>query len=209
MPLTDEEGTVPSQTERIAPVWKRRALFIEITGTSVWPGNIPDGCSGNDRHIIIAWHRFARRPFMPWREVSVMEQRREFVWLARQEGVNRRELCRRFGIHPDTGYKWLGRGTSDEGLADRSRRPHQSPLRTAAALEQRIVAVRDAHPAWGARKIARCLEREGVESPAVSTVHEILRRHGRIGEPPGGPAAHGALRSRRPICFGRWTSRAI
>jgi hypothetical protein len=25
---------VPSQTERIAPVWKRRALLIEITGTS-------------------------------------------------------------------------------------------------------------------------------------------------------------------------------
>ena len=35
---------------------------------------------------------------MPWREVSVMEQRLEFVRLARQEGANRRELCRRFGI---------------------------------------------------------------------------------------------------------------
>src|ERR1700746_2889532 len=45
---------------------------------------------------------------MPWREVSVMEQRREFVRLATREGTNRRELCRRFGIHPDTGYKWLG-----------------------------------------------------------------------------------------------------
>jgi transposase-like protein len=41
---------------------------------------------------------------MPWREVSVMEQRREFVRLAMQEGANRRELCRRFGIHPETGY---------------------------------------------------------------------------------------------------------
>ena len=46
---------------------------------------------------------------MPWREVSVMDQRREFVRLAMQEGANRRELCRRFGIHPDTGYKWLSR----------------------------------------------------------------------------------------------------
>jgi transposase InsO family protein len=127
---------------------------------------------------------------MPWREVSVMEQRLEFVRLARQEGANRRELCRRFGIHPATCYKWLSRGTSAEELTDRSRRPHESPLRTAAALEQRIVAVRDAHPAWGARKIARCLEREGVVSPAVSTVHEVLRRHGRIIAPPGGAAAH-------------------
>ena len=79
-----------------------------------------------------------------------MEQRLEFVRLARQQGANRRELCRRFGIHPATGYKWLSRGTSDEELTDRSRRPHESPLRTPAVLEQLIVAVRDAHPAWGA-----------------------------------------------------------
>jgi len=126
---------------------------------------------------------------MPWREVSVMEQRREFVRLAMQEGANRRELCRRFGIHPDTGYKWLSRWQADQGLEDRSRRPHRSPQRTANELEGRIVAVRDAHPAWGARKIARCLDRECVGSPAVSTVHEILRRSGRIQSPAGGPVA--------------------
>ena len=71
---------------------------------------------------------------MPWREVSVMDQRREFVELAMQEGANRRELCRRFGIHPDTGYKWLGRFAAAGELADRSRRPHASPRRTDVAL---------------------------------------------------------------------------
>jgi transposase InsO family protein len=126
---------------------------------------------------------------MPWEEVSIMDQRREFVRLAMQEGANRRELCRRFGIHPATGYKWLERWESDEELADRSRRPHASPSRSDPAIERRIVAIRDAHPPWGARKIAHCLEREGLRSPAVSTVHEILRRHGRITEPVGGPAA--------------------
>jgi len=126
---------------------------------------------------------------MPWREVSIMDQRREFVRLAMQGGVNRRELCRRFDIHPDTGYKWLGRWQIDQGLADRSRRPHTSPQRTGNELEERILAVRDAHPAWGARKIVRCLEREGVSSPAVSTVHEILRRSGRIKVPAGGAVA--------------------
>ncbi|MDX0118011.1 IS481 family transposase, partial [Sinorhizobium meliloti] len=40
---------------------------------------------------------------MPWREVSTMGERREFVRLALEEGVNRRELCRRFGISPDIG----------------------------------------------------------------------------------------------------------
>jgi len=117
-----------------------------------------------------------------------MEQRREFVRLALLEGANRRELCRRFAIHPDTGYKWLARWAAGEhDLADRSRRPHASPSRSSEAVEARVLEVRDAHPAWGARKIARCLEREGIKAPAVSTVHEILRRHGRITDPIGGP----------------------
>jgi len=126
---------------------------------------------------------------MPWREVSIMDERREFVTLAMQEGTNRRELCRRFGIHPATGYKWLGRWATDGTLADRSRRPHSSPGRTAPTIEGRVLAVRDAHPAWGARKIARCLQREGSASPAVSTLHEMLRRNGRIVAPAGGAAA--------------------
>src|ERR1700760_3206335 len=117
---------------------------------------------------------------MPWREVSAMEQRREFVRLAMQEGANRRDLCRRYGIHPSTGYKWIKRHQAKQELVEQSRRPHSSPKRTATDLEERVVAVRDAHPAWGARKIAVCLERAGHSPPALSTIHEILRRTGRI-----------------------------
>jgi transposase InsO family protein len=125
---------------------------------------------------------------MPWREVSEVDQRREFVQLALQEGANRRELCRRFGISPDTGYKWLFRWASGETeLASRSRRPHRTPGRSDASLEAAVLALRDAHPAWGARKLVRCLEREGRSAPAASTVHAILTRHGRIVPPPGGP----------------------
>jgi transposase InsO family protein len=117
-----------------------------------------------------------------------MDQRREFVFLASQEGANRRELCRRFGISRETGYVWIERAEAgDAELANRSRRPHSSPRRSEAAIEAQVLAVRDAHPAWGARKIVRCLERDGVTSPAPSTVHEILSRNGRIIPPPGGP----------------------
>jgi len=127
---------------------------------------------------------------MPWQEVSVMEQRREFVRLAEQEGVNRRELCRRFGISAQTGYKWLARAKAgDTSLGDRSRRPKHSPCRSAAELEASVLAVRDAHPAWGARKIAHRLLRQGADPPAASTVHAILRRHGRITELGGSPSA--------------------
>jgi putative transposase len=127
---------------------------------------------------------------MPWQEVSIMEQRREFVRLARQEGANRRQLCRRFAIHPATAYKWLARWDGgDRELADRSRRPQASPGRCAALLERHVLEVRDQHPAWGARKIARCLQRAGITPPALSTVHEVLRRHGRIVRSAGGERA--------------------
>jgi transposase-like protein len=46
---------------------------------------------------------------MPWREVSLMDQRQELVRLLQQPGINRRELCRRFGISAKTAYKWLSR----------------------------------------------------------------------------------------------------
>lgn len=118
---------------------------------------------------------------MPWHEVSVMEQRREFVRLALQEGANRRELCRRFGISAPVGYKWLGRWLSgEEALGDRSRRPKTSAWRSEGKTEERVLRIRDAHPAWGARKIARCLAREGLDTPAISTVHAILLRHNRV-----------------------------
>jgi transposase InsO family protein len=127
---------------------------------------------------------------MPWTEVSVMDQRREFVRLAMQEGANRAELCARFRVSRDVGYKWLRRfAAGDAELADRPRRPRSSPGQTAAEVEALVLAVRDAHPAWGARKIARCLVRDGHHAPALSTVHEILRRNGRVVAPPGGERA--------------------
>ena len=72
---------------------------------------------------------------MPWQEVSVVDQRLEFVRLAESGLVSFAELCRRFGVKRDTGYKWLERYRREgvDGLADRSRRPHRSPGRTLGA----------------------------------------------------------------------------
>lgn len=66
-------------------------------------------------------------------------------------------------------------------LVDRSRRPLNSPGRTPAAVEERVLRVRSAHPAWGGRKIRRVLLNAGLaDVPAASTITAILRRHGRI-----------------------------
>jgi transposase InsO family protein len=124
---------------------------------------------------------------MPWQEKHIVSLRLEFVKLASQEGVNKRELCRRFGISPKTGYKWLQRDAQGEGspsaLHDRSRRPLASPRLSATAIEQAVVRVREAHASWGGRKIARRLHDLGQAEVAPSTVTNILHRHGLIGEP--------------------------
>lgn len=117
---------------------------------------------------------------MPWEEVSVMSSRQEFVQLAGQSGANLAQLCRRFGISRKTGHKLLKRYRAEGliGLQDRSRRPHRSPTRTAAAVEQRVVQLRQ-RMHWGGRKLRRRLLDLGFSAvPAASTISDIVRRHG-------------------------------
>lgn len=120
---------------------------------------------------------------MPWREASAMSLRLEFVTLARHEDANIRALCRQYGISSRTAYKWLARYREQgaSGLQDRNPRPLTSPGQTAAAMEQLVQETRQAHPAWGGRKIKAYLEQAGhADVPAASTVTAILRRHGQL-----------------------------
>jgi len=120
---------------------------------------------------------------MPWKEVSIMSEREEFVRLALQEGANMSELCRRFNISRPTGYKMLARYEAQgrAGLADRSRRPQHTPTRVDAHSEELIVQMRQAHRAWGARTIrARLLAQGHRQLPERSTVHAVLLRRGLI-----------------------------
>jgi transposase InsO family protein len=117
---------------------------------------------------------------MPFEVKTNMDQRREFVLLARQDGANIRGLCRRYGISADTGYRLLKRYREggDAALTDRSRRPRTSPRQTAPDLEAVVVALRTAHPTWGGRKLQARLRAQGVDPvPAPSTITGILRRH--------------------------------
>lgn len=118
---------------------------------------------------------------MPWQQVTPMSQKKELIHLAQQEDVNISRLCRYFQVSRKTGYKWLGRyrREGEAGLRDRSRRPRSSPGTTPAVLEEAVLRVREAHPAWGGRKIRACLLAQGLKgAPAASTITAILRRHG-------------------------------
>jgi len=103
--------------------------------------------------------------------------------LSSAEGANIAALCRQFGISRKTGYKWLSRfrERGQAGLQDRVRRPHRFRSPTPAQVEERVLAIREAHPSWGGRKIAARLQQlEVAEIPAPSTITAILRRNGQI-----------------------------
>ncbi|HEU5344852.1 MAG TPA: helix-turn-helix domain-containing protein, partial [Ktedonobacterales bacterium] len=117
-----------------------------------------------------------------------MSLRLAFVQQASQPAAVLSALCAQFGISRPTGYKWLARYRAGgvAALADRSRRPHRSPAQTDAAQEAQLVALRDQHPAWGARKLrARAQALEPTAAlPAARTITVILRRQGRLAARP-------------------------
>jgi hypothetical protein len=103
--------------------------------------------------------------------------------------------CRKYGIRRKTGYTWLARYRRDpaQPLRDQSRRPARSPGRTAAALEEEVLQVRDRF-GWGAPKIWADLRNQAEEQgrarelPCEKTIGNILRRRGRTAAGPAGEA---------------------
>src|SRR5258708_18579624 len=81
-----------------------------------------------------------------------------------------KQLCEQFEISRPTGYAWVQRYRMGgvTAVAEKSRRPRRSPMRTEAEIEQRVVRLRQQRPDWGARKLRGLLQRPGVEVPAVA-----------------------------------------
>ena len=76
------------------------------------------------------------------------------------------------GCSRQTASKWVNRRRRGERLEDRSSRPHRSPRRTTEAVEEAILRAR-ADLREGPHVIGWAL------GLAASTVHAVLRRHGR------------------------------
>ena len=69
-----------------------------------------------------------------------------------------------------------------KGLEERSRAPKKVSNRTSEEVERLIVSEKRQHMTWGPKKIQRVLMiKHGMERlPAVSTVGEVLKRHGMV-----------------------------
>src|SRR6266705_3210083 len=118
---------------------------------------------------------------MAWGMVDIEEQRVRFVVSASRGERTMQELCRECEISRPTGYRWLRR-YHEGGVAavvEKSRRPHHSPERTARALEEDVLALRQHRPDWGARKLRVLLQDSGVHLPVI-TIHRILLREGLV-----------------------------
>jgi transposase InsO family protein len=136
-------------------------------------------------HISKAKGSLLKGPGMPWQTSELLTMKTEFVMLANQEHTNMRALCRGFQISAACGYKWLRafQEQGEAGLREKSRRPRSHPEQTGEQMEQQVLELRAKHPSWGGRKLKRRLENLGVKSvPAASTITEILRRHGQLGQ---------------------------
>lgn len=136
---------------------------------------------------------------MAWKTMDIQEQRVRFVVAATQGRQGFSSLCAESGISRPTGYLWLRRYQEFgiRGIAERSRKPHRSPRRTADSLEQRVVEIRLRYPDWGARKLQVVLAREGVALPR-NTIHRILWRHDLILEADQHPPAPQRFERKQP-----------
>src|SRR3981189_1215834 len=126
---------------------------------------------------------FARRAKMPWQECNQMDERLKFI--ARVLGGEKMGgLFRDLNVSRKTGYKILKRCNNIglEGLTDRSRRPYRHANQLPVQIETLIVRCKKDKPHWGAPKIRERLARlyPDVHTPAISTVHAILDRHGLV-----------------------------
>src|SRR5712692_2752360 len=115
-------------------------------------------------------------------ETRAVDKRMRFVTAVEAGEETVTALCRRFGFSRKTGYKWLERYCCGgiEGLADRSRAPHEHPQAVATAIAERCLAVRHAHPTWGPVKVCAWLERHdrAVDRPAARAIGVLFDRAG-------------------------------
>lgn len=93
-------------------------------------------------------------------------------------GRNVRLTCRRFGVSPDTFYRWHRRyqRAGPRALEDRSHRPRRVRQPTwSPELAQAVRELREEHPRWGKDKLVVLLREAGWQV-STSMVGRILRR---------------------------------
>jgi transposase len=139
---------------------------------------------------------------MPWSYTSPMDQNIQFIADDLRNRFAVTERCALYGVSRKTGDTWIDRSLArgPQGLEERARRPRTSPRHTPEYVVAAILAARQRHPSWGAKKLVAILSTHHPRWPwpAHSTVCDILSRHGvvpkkrrrRVIRHPGNPIGH-------------------
>lgn len=120
---------------------------------------------------------------MSWKRTDEMNERTILIgeWLSQEFSLS--ELARRRGISRKSAYKWISRYRESGlgGLKDLSRTAHSHPNAISLQIKQAILDWKEARPLWGAPKIhSKLVGMAGC--PAESTVSNVLKRHGWVGQ---------------------------
>src|SRR3990172_8335699 len=128
---------------------------------------------------------------MPWKGVTMNEQRQRFLEDYKLNVYTTTDLADRFGISRRTAHKWIDRFEQSglSGYHELSRRPHSSPSQTDPAIVQQIVDLRVAHPRWGPAILLDLLRKRRPKAhlPSVSTAARILSPPAPPPPPPSPP----------------------
>src|SRR5205823_3399970 len=120
---------------------------------------------------------------MPWKETTPLSERLLLCKLAEEQVYSISRLARALGISRKTANKWIARyqQEGEAGLLDQSRRPDNSPQALSEQSVAALLALRQAYPFWGARKLQRLLRQQmGDAAPSQTSIQRILERHGLI-----------------------------
>jgi putative transposase len=121
---------------------------------------------------------------MPWKGVTVSEQRERFIEDYLLNCYTITELSQRFSISRKTAHKWINRYREQgkAGLEERSRRPRSCPWQTDVETASEIVALRKKHRTWGPKKLLDIMGRRDPDRqlPSIPTAARILSREGLV-----------------------------
>lgn len=124
---------------------------------------------------------------MPWSQLSIMDQKTQFIADYLRHSLSFTELCALYHVSRKTGYKWLSRYEEPgaASLKERSHRPHASPHQTPDELVAAILETRRHHPTRGAKKLLASRSRRDPDQPwpSRSVCCAILSCHGLIHQP--------------------------
>ena len=106
------------------------------------------------------------------KDMSKFNLRLQMVTKAKQASIS--EAARYYGTIRKTVRKWMKRYQQEglKGLADKKRTPQHIPHKLSRQEEARVIALRQRHPSWGARRLKERYKVKG----SCSAIHRVIKQ---------------------------------